>query len=104
MINGVRSNQEVEGFIIEIKITCEDAEVMINMNGSRDIELSKRKLIKETLKGLLITATEKILVLGLDGAKEELNPLRDMYIELVEFWNLGEDLLDEFDEKIGLVK
>ena len=89
---------------MQIKITCEDTEVMVNINNSRNNELSNKELIMETLKGLIATAVEKICVLGWEGAKEELNPLRDMYIELVEFWNLGEDLLDEFDEKIGLVK
>lgn len=89
---------------MEIKITGKDTEVMISIEGSRNVELSKRKLIKETLKGLLATATEKILVLGLVGAQEELKQVRDMYIELVEFWNLGEDLLDEFDEKVALLK
>jgi hypothetical protein len=77
---------------------------MININDSRDNELLNKELIMATLKGLIATANEKICVLGLNGAKEELNPLREVYIELVEFWNLGEDLLDEFDVKIGLVK
>lgn len=89
---------------MQIKITSVDAEVMVNINEPKDCDLSNKKLILATLKGLVATAIEKICVLGLDGAKDELNPLRDMYIELVEFWDLGEDLLDEFDQKIGLVK
>lgn len=87
---------------MQIKITDEDVE--ININCLRDIEWSKRKLIMETLRGLIVTATEKILVLGLVGAQEELKQVRDMYIELVEFWDLGEDLLDEFDEKVASFK
>ena len=89
---------------MQIKIIGADVEVMVNINNSRNNELPNKELIMATLKGLIATAVEKICVLGLEGAKDELNPLRDMYIELVEFWNLGEDLLDEFDKKIGLVK
>ncbi len=89
---------------MQIKITSADTEVMININDPKDCDLSNEKLIMATLKGLVATAIEKICVLGLDGAKEELDPLRDIYIELVEFWNLDDDLLDEFDLKIGLVK
>jgi hypothetical protein len=61
-------------------------------------------LIRETLKGLLATANEKICVLGLEDAQEDLRQIRDMYVELVRFWALDEHLIEEFDEKIGLLK
>lgn len=61
-------------------------------------------LIKETLKGLLATAIEKICVLGEEDAKEDLKKLRGVYEELILFWGLGEELIDEFDEKIGILK
>lgn len=86
---------------MQIRITnVNDAEITINIG----CPMSKRKLIMETLRGLISTAAEKVLVLGFNGAQEELIPLREMYIELVKFWDLGEDLLNEFDEEIGLMR
>ena len=61
-------------------------------------------LIKETLKGLIATAKEKVFVLGEEDAKEELKKLREVYEDLVLFWGLDEELIDEFDEKIGILK
>ena len=60
-------------------------------------------LIKETLKGLLATAKEKICVLGEEDAKEDLKRLGEVYEDLVLFWGLEEELIDEFDEKIGIL-
>ena len=61
-------------------------------------------LIKETLKGILATAVEKICVLGEEDANEDLKKLREVYEDLVLFWGLDEELIDEFDEKIGILK
>ncbi|MBP2032721.1 hypothetical protein J2Z42_001395 [Clostridium algifaecis] len=61
-------------------------------------------LIKETLKGLLATAKEKLCVLGEDDAKEDLKKLREVYEDLVLFWGLDEELIGEFDEKIWILK
>lgn len=60
--------------------------------------------IKETLKGLIATAKEKVLVLGEEDAKDDLKRLREVYEDLVLFWGLDEELIDEFDEKIGILK
>lgn len=62
------------------------------------------KLILETLKGLLTTAFEKVCVLGELDAQEDVKQLRDMYVELIRFWTLDEELIDTFDEKVGLHK
>lgn len=61
-------------------------------------------LIEQTLKGLLATAQEKICVLGEEDAKEDLKRLREIYEELVLFWDLDEVQLDKFDEKISILK
>lgn len=61
-------------------------------------------LIKETLKGILATAVEKICVLGEENAKEDLKKLREVYEDLVLFWGLDEELIDEYDEKIVILK
>lgn len=61
-------------------------------------------LIKETLQGLLATAVEKVCVLGEEDAKEDLKKLREVYEDLILFWGLDEELIDEFDEKIGTLK
>jgi len=62
------------------------------------------KLILETLKGLLTTAIEKVCVLGKLDAQEDVKQIRDMYIELIRFWTLDEELIDMFDEKVGRIK
>ena len=59
-------------------------------------------LIKETLKGLIATADEKICVRGAEDAKDDLKRLREVYEDLVLFWGLDEELIDEFDEKVGI--
>lgn len=61
-------------------------------------------LIKVTLKGLIATAKEKICVMGEEGAKEDLKRLREVYEELVLFWGLDQELIDDFDENIGILK
>lgn len=61
-------------------------------------------LIKEALKGILATAVEKICVLGEEDAKDDLKKLRQVYEDLVLFWGLDEELIEEFDEKIGVLK
>ena len=60
-------------------------------------------LIRETLKGLLTTAIEKVCVLGEQDAQEDLKQIRDMYVELIRFWTLDDDLIEAFDEKVGKV-
>ena len=66
--------------------------------------MKTENLILETLKGLFATAIEKVCVLGEADAQEDLKQIRDIYIELVRFWDLEEHLIDEFDEQIGIVK
>ena len=61
-------------------------------------------LIRETLKGLLATGIEKICVIGLVDAQEDLKQIRDMYVELVRFWDLDESLVKEFDGQIVILK
>ena len=61
-------------------------------------------LMDKTLKGLLATAKEKICVLGVEDAKEDLKKLRDMTEELTRFWNLDGKYLEEFDERIPILK
>jgi len=66
--------------------------------------MGTENLIQETLKGLLATAIEKVCVLGEEDAHEDLKRLREVYEDLVLFWGLDEDLIDEFDEKVGILK
>ena len=65
--------------------------------------MKTENLIRETLKGLLATAIEKVCVLGEVDAQDDLKQIRDMYVELIRFWDLDEDLIGEFDEKIGML-
>lgn len=66
--------------------------------------MQTENLIRETLKGLLATAIEKVCVLGEEDAQEDLKKLREVYDDLVLFWGLDEGLIDEFDEKVGILK
>ena len=66
--------------------------------------MQTENLIRETLRGLLATAIEKVCVLGEEYAQEDLKKLREVYEELVLFWGLDENLIDEFDEKVGIFK
>lgn len=66
--------------------------------------MNTENLILETLKGLLATGTEKVCVLGVEDAQDDLKRLREIYEDSVLFWGLDEDLIDAFDEKIGLLK
>jgi len=66
--------------------------------------MQTENLIRETLRGLLATAIEKVCVLGEEYAQEDLKKLREVYEELILFWGLDERLLDEFDEKVGILK
>lgn len=63
--------------------------------------METENLIRETLKGLLVTALEKVNVLGLEDAQEDLGMLREVYEELIKFWDMDDELIDEFDRKIG---
>ncbi len=66
--------------------------------------MQTENLIQKTLRGLLATAIEKVCVLGEEYAQEDLKKLREVYEELVLFWGLDENLIDEFDEKVGIFK
>ncbi|SHK41548.1 hypothetical protein [Paramaledivibacter caminithermalis] len=56
-------------------------------------------LIRTTLEGLIFTAKEKKCVLG-DDAKEDINKIKEIYEELVMFWDLDESLIDEFEKEV----
>lgn len=66
--------------------------------------METENLIRETLKGLMATAIEKVCVLGEEDAQEDLKRLREVYEDLILFWELDEDLIYEFDEKVGMLK
>lgn len=66
--------------------------------------MQTENLMRETLRGLLATAIEKVCVLGEEDAQEDLKRLREVYDDLVLFWGLDENLIDEFDEKVRILK
>ena len=68
------------------------------------LNMQTENLIQKTLRGLLATAIEKVCVLGEEYAQEDLKKLREVYEELILFWGLDENLIDEFDEKVGILK
>jgi hypothetical protein len=68
------------------------------------LNMQTENLIRETLRGLLATAIEKVCVLGEEDAEDDIKQIRDISEELVRFWDLDEKLVDEFDKLIGLLK
>jgi len=44
------------------------------------------------------------MCVGVEDAQDDLKKLREVYEDLVLFWGLYEELMDEFDEKIGMLK
>ena len=66
--------------------------------------MDTKNLIRETLKGVLATGIEKVCVAGKEDAQEDLKRLRAVYEDLVLFWGLDEELINDFDEKIGILK
>lgn len=40
---------------------------------------------------------------GVEDAKVDIKQIREMYEELVRFWDLDERLVDEFDMEVGSI-
>ena len=73
--------------------------------GKVEIILKTEHLIRQTLKGLMATAIEKVCVLGVEDAEADIKQIREMYEEIVRFWDLDERLIDEFNielESVGI--
>ena len=56
-----------------------------------------------TARGLLQTAVEKILVLGQDDSKADVEKLREVLEDMLGFWNFDDKLLIDFDSTIAEV-
>ena len=56
-----------------------------------------------TTRGLTQTAVEKILVLGREDSKSDVEKLREVLDDMVGFWDFNEKLLDDFDSTIAEV-
>ncbi len=59
-------------------------------------------LIRITLKGLTSTAIEKTCVLGKEEAAGDIAKIREIVVELVQFWDLDERYIDQFDMDIDI--
>ena len=56
-----------------------------------------------TARGLTQTAVEKILVLGQEDSKPDVEKLREVLDDMIGFWNFDEKFLDDFDSTIAEV-
>ena len=56
--------------------------------------------IKIALEVLEATSIEKVNRFGVKASLDDLDRIKDMVDELVCFWELDENLMDEYDEKI----
>ena len=54
-----------------------------------------------TARGLLQTAVEKILVLGQDDSKADVEKLREVLEDMLGFWDFDDNLLNDFDSTIA---
>jgi hypothetical protein len=61
---------------------------------------AKNIIIKQTLKGLILTAKEKICVAG-EEAREEVEKIKAIYDDLVEFWEIEEK--DKWEDEIVIL-
>ena len=59
-------------------------------------------LMNLTLGGLLETALEKIARNDNENLNKEIEQIRDMYLEIIEFWDMDRNLIDDFDDKVKL--
>lgn len=62
----------------------------------------KISLMNLALGGLLETALEKITRFEGKNLGKEIKQIRDMYVELVRFWDMDKKLIADFDEKVRL--
>ena len=56
-----------------------------------------------TARGLLQTAVEKILVLGQEDSKADVEKLREVLEDMLGFWDFDDKLLNDFDAAIAEV-
>jgi len=56
-----------------------------------------------TARGLTQTAVEKILVLGQDDSKADVEKLREVLEDMLGFWDFDDNLLNDFDSTIAEV-
>ena len=56
-----------------------------------------------TARGLLQTAVEKILVLGQEDSKADVEKLRDVLEDMIGFWDFDNKPLNDFDSTIAEV-
>lgn len=71
------------------------------MSGSYEKENAARRQMEETVRGLTSTAIEKVCVLGDEDAKPYVDKLREQVSDLVQFWNLDEHFIDQFDMDVA---
>ena len=64
----------------------------------------EKLMIRRTLEGLIMTAKEKVCVLGLEDAQEDLKAIEKVYMDLVDFWDLDNEYINSWNEKISILK
>lgn len=60
-------------------------------------------IIEHTMEGLIITAFEKVLVLGVDEATDSVFEIRDMIEDLQMFWDLEENWVLKLEDTLSQV-
>jgi hypothetical protein len=62
--------------------------------------MNRNEILKQTLLGLELTAKRKVELLGTKKAQDDLERIKDMFDEIVCFWEFNEELIDDYDENI----
>jgi len=66
-------------------------------------ERAVRAIIKNAIKGLVITAKEMACQTSLEDAQDEINRMKDMAVELADFWNIDDDVEQMFADELGRI-
>ena len=66
-------------------------------------ERAERAIIRNAIKGLVITAKEMACQTSVEDAKDEIARMKDMAVELADFWNIDDDVEEMFADELGRV-
>lgn len=66
-------------------------------------ERAERAIIRNAIKGLVITAKEMACQTSMEDAQDEINRMKDMAVELADFWNIDDDVEQMFADELGRI-
>ena len=64
-------------------------------------ERASRAIIRNAIKGLVMTAKEMACQTSVEDAQDEINRMKDMAVELADYWNVDDDVEEMFADALG---